>query len=59
MVKLFPVYADDHKTVVGEVKYDPIRKNLRWTALDKNGVRIKDVSTRIEAEDLIRKEKLD
>jgi hypothetical protein len=54
MVKFFPVYADDYKTIVGEVKHDPLRENLKWTALDKDGVRIKDVSTRAEAEHLCR-----
>ncbi len=52
-VRFFPVYNSDMEKI-GEVKLDPFRKALRWTALDESGVRIKDTDSRVQAEEEVR-----
>jgi hypothetical protein len=52
--RFFPVYAADCETLAGEVKHDPFREELKWTALDQTGRRLRDVGTRLEAENLVR-----
>jgi len=42
---------------IGEVKSDPSRLSLRFTALDADGHRIKDCHTREEAETAIQEKK--
>ena len=54
LVRFFSVYAEDCETLIGSVKHDPFRKELKWTALDQVGRRIKDVGSRHEAENLVR-----
>jgi hypothetical protein len=61
-VRFFPVYNEDmiwsdHGLVkVGEVKYDPFRKEKRWTALSSEGYRIKDCNSRLRAEEEVKDE---
>ena len=40
--------------VIGEVKSDPFRQELKWTALARSGARIGDFGSRHEAEDAVR-----
>ncbi len=54
-VRFFPVYNED-MVKVGEVKYDPLRKEKQWTALGAEGYRIMDVDSRLRAEEEVKDE---
>ena len=56
-VRFFPVYNED-MVEVGEVKYDPLRKEKQWTALGAGGYRIMDVDSRLRAEEEVKDEYL-
>ena len=56
-VRFFPVY-DAEGQQVGEVKYDPLRKEKQWTALGAEGHRIMDVDSRLRAEEEVKDEYL-
>lgn len=56
-VRFFPVYNED-MVKVGEVKHDPSRKSKQWTALGAEGCRIKDVDSRLHAEEEVKDEYL-
>ena len=56
-VRFFPVYDED-MVKVGEVKHDPLRKEKQWTALGAEGHRIKDVDSRLRAEEEVKDEYL-
>ena len=43
-------------TKVGQVKHDPSRKEKQWTALGAEGYRIKDVDSRLHAEEEVKDE---
>ena len=48
-VRFFPVYHPQTETQVGEIKSDPFRHELKWTALSMTGLRLGDFATREEA----------
>jgi hypothetical protein len=54
-VRFYDVHDLDGKKV-GQVKHDPSRKNKPWTALGAEGYRIKDVDSRLHAEEEVKDE---
>ena len=52
--RFFSVYGPSMFHVIGEVKSDPFRQELKWTALARSGARIGDFGSRHEAEDAVR-----
>jgi len=48
-VRFFPIYHPQTLVRVGEIKHDPFRKELKWTALSDTGHRVGDFATRLQA----------
>jgi len=55
-VRFFTVYDLESCKKIGEVKHDPLRKERKWSALNTKGHRIRDVDSRLRAEEEVRDE---